>query len=52
MISHASFDVRQARTSALGRAAATRVFANEREVASLVVAVREAIAADFRLVPA
>jgi guanylate kinase len=37
---------------ALGRAAASRVFVNDRDVASLVVAVREAIAADFRLVPA
>lgn len=37
---------------ALGRAEAGRVFVNDRDVASLVAAVREAIAGDFGLVPA
>jgi guanylate kinase len=37
---------------ALGRVEAGRVFVNDRDVASLVSAVREAIAADFGLVPA
>lgn len=37
---------------ALGRMEAGRVFVNERDVASLVAAVRQAIADDFGLVPA
>jgi guanylate kinase len=36
---------------ALGRSAAGRVFVNDRDVASVIGAVREAIAADFGLVP-